>query len=97
MGHFPHGHQAVGRRIRQRTQQNAVDDAEDGRGGADGKGQGEHRNRRRGWVLGQDPDGVAKVEQQRRHLRTTCPDSDGATGRKVGHSRDLFQAFAPAA
>ncbi len=97
VGHFPHGHQAVGRRIRQRTQQNAVDDAEDGRGGADGKGQGEHRNRRRGWVLCQDPDGVAKVEQQRRHLRTTCPDSDGATGRKVGHSRDLFQAFAPAA
>ena len=96
VGHFPHGRQTVGRRIRQRPQQNAVDDAEDGRGSADGQGQGEHGDGCRGRVPGQDPESVAKVEHQGRHLRTTCPDSDGATRPKgCLHLLDIDMSNAP--
>jgi hypothetical protein len=44
MAHFKDGHQPVLPRIRQRPQQDSVDDRKDSGGGADGEGQREYRD-----------------------------------------------------
>ena len=47
--------------VRQRTQQDSVDHAEDGSGGADGECQGDDRDGRESWTAPQEAERVAKV------------------------------------
>src|SRR5579864_1614094 len=56
-----YGHDAVGIVVRQRTQQDSVDHAEDGSGGADGECQCDDRDSRETGAAPQDAEGVAKV------------------------------------
>src|SRR5256885_11234005 len=59
---------AFGVFIRQTTQQNAVDDAEDGGAGADAQGESYHHNRGESGMLHQPPQTVSNVFDYRIHI-----------------------------
>ncbi len=61
-------HQAVGLAVRQRLKENAVDDAEDGRVGADPERQRDERDGREPRVPGQHAQAVANVLEQDAHV-----------------------------
>ena len=53
--------------VRKGTEEDGVDDAENGGGGADAQGQAEHGNRGEAGVLSEHAKAVANVLQERRH------------------------------
>src|SRR5207245_2527542 len=65
--HKPNLHNAVGAWVRERVNQDGVDDAEDGAGGADSQSQGEHCGQREARTLPQFAGGVAQIRGQRLH------------------------------